>query len=75
MTPEPKPVSASASQYTAWAQPNDANALGTLFGGRLMQWVDLAAALAASRHARCAVVTASVAGVQVFDIHLYAHFH
>ncbi|MCC6586840.1 MAG: acyl-CoA thioesterase [Bryobacterales bacterium] len=58
--PEPKPVSASASQYTAWAQPNDANALGTLFGGRLMQWVDLAAALAAARHARCTVVTASV---------------
>ncbi len=40
--------------------PNDANSLGTLFGGKLMQYVDLAAALAAVRHARCAVVTASI---------------
>ena len=50
----------TTAEYTAWTQPNDANALGTLFGGKLMQWVDLAAALAASRHARSPVVTASV---------------
>lgn len=50
----------TTAEYTAWTQPNDANALGTLFGGKLMQWVDLAAALAASRHARAPVVTASV---------------
>jgi acyl-CoA hydrolase len=50
----------TSAEYTAWTQPNDANALGTLFGGKLMQWVDLAAALAASRHARSPVVTASV---------------
>lgn len=60
MTIEAKPVSASSAEYTAWTQPNDANGLGTLFGGRLMQWVDLAAALAASRHARSQVVTASI---------------
>lgn len=50
----------TTAEYTAWTQPNDANALGTLFGGKLMQWVDLAAALAAYRHARAPVVTASV---------------
>jgi acyl-CoA hydrolase len=50
----------TTAEYTAWTQPNDANALGTLFGGKLMQWVDLAAALAASRHARAPVVTASI---------------
>ncbi len=60
MNLEGKPVSASVSEYTAWTQPNDANGLGALFGGKLMQWVDLAAALAASRHARTPVVTASV---------------
>jgi acyl-CoA hydrolase len=55
-----KPVRDSASVYTELTLPNDANSLGTLFGGKLMQFVDVAAALAASRHARCPVVTASI---------------
>ncbi|MEZ5400887.1 MAG: acyl-CoA thioesterase [Bryobacteraceae bacterium] len=55
-----KPVRESQSVYTEFTLPNDANSLGTLFGGKLMQFVDLAAALAASRHARCPVVTASI---------------
>lgn len=58
--PKPKRVSESCSEYTELTLPNDANALGTLFGGKLMQYVDLAGSLAAFRHARCAVVTASV---------------
>ncbi len=40
--------------------PNDANPLGTLFGGKVMQLVDLAASLAAARHSRMPVVTASI---------------
>ena len=40
--------------------PNDANGLGTLLGGRLMHLVDIAGALAAARHSRQFVVTASV---------------
>lgn len=55
-----KPVRESMSVYTEMILPNDANSLGTLFGGKLMQFVDIAAALAAARHARCAVVTASI---------------
>ena len=55
-----RPVRESVSEYTALTQPNDANTLGALFGGKLMQWVDMAGALAALRHARCPVVTASV---------------
>jgi acyl-CoA hydrolase len=43
-----------------FALPNDANMLGTLFGGKVMSLVDLAGALAAVRHSRCPVVTASV---------------
>jgi acyl-CoA hydrolase len=39
--------------------PNDANQMGTLLGGRLMHWIDLAGALAALRHSRNYVVTAS----------------
>jgi acyl-CoA hydrolase len=39
--------------------PNDTNTLGNLMGGRLMHWMDIAAALAAMRHCNCPVVTAS----------------
>ena len=40
--------------------PNDANPLNALLGGRLMHWIDMAGAMAAHRHARSYVVTASV---------------
>ncbi|HZR31980.1 MAG TPA: acyl-CoA thioesterase [Terriglobales bacterium] len=40
--------------------PNDANPLNALLGGRLMHWMDLAGALAAHRHSRNYVVTASI---------------
>ena len=56
----PRPVSESASDYLEVALPNDANPLGNLLGGRVMHLVDLAGALAAARHSRCPVVTASV---------------
>src|SRR5918997_7093270 len=56
----PRAVRESASEYSEIALPNDANPLGNLLGGRVMHLVDLAGALAATRHARCPVVTASV---------------
>jgi len=40
--------------------PGLTNALGTIFGGILMQWIDVAAAIAAARHSRSSVVTASM---------------
>jgi acyl-CoA hydrolase len=40
--------------------PNDANPLDALLGGRLMHWIDMAGALAAHRHCRQYVVTASI---------------
>ncbi len=40
--------------------PNDANQLGNLHGGRLMQWIDIAGALAASRHANRVVATVAL---------------
>jgi acyl-CoA hydrolase len=40
--------------------PGDGNALGTAFGGRIMQWIDIAAAVACQRHSRTRVVTASM---------------
>ena len=57
---EAKPVRASASEYSDFALPNDANGLGHMLGGKVMHLVDLAGAMAAMRHARRPVVTASI---------------
>ena len=53
-------VEESQSERSEIIFPADANALGNLFGGRLMQFIDLVGAVAASRHARAPVVTASM---------------
>jgi acyl-CoA hydrolase len=71
---EPRTVAESQSERSEIIFPADANALGNLFGGRLMQFIDLVGAMAASRHARTYVVTASmdhldfIAPVQVSDL-------
>ena len=56
----PRPVSDSQSEMTELVLPNDTNPLHGLLGGRLMHWMDIAAAMAAHRHSRQYVVTASV---------------
>ena len=69
-----RPVHESQSERSEIIFPGDANALGNLFGGRLMQFIDLVAAMASSRHARAITVTASmdhldfVAPVKVGDL-------
>ena len=55
-----RPVRESCSEYSELALPNDANPLGNLIGGRVMHLVDISGAIAAMRHARIPVVTASV---------------
>lgn len=40
--------------------PSDTNALGTVFGGKIMSLIDIAGAIAAGKHARKTVVTASI---------------
>ena len=40
--------------------PNDTNVFGNLMGGRLMYWMDIAAAICATKHSNAMVVTASV---------------
>lgn len=53
-------VADSQSERSEIIFPSDANALGSLFGGRLMQFIDLVGAMAASRHARATTVTAAM---------------
>ena len=50
----------SSVEMTELVLPNDTNTFGNLMGGRLMYWMDIAAALAAMKHCGAPVVTASV---------------
>lgn len=55
-----KLASTSRVEMTQLVLPGYANSFGNAFGGRVMQWIDLAAAMAAMRHTRMPVVTASI---------------
>lgn len=55
-----KSPSDSAVIMTEIVLPQHTNALGTIFGGTVMSWIDIAAAISAGKHARSAVVTASI---------------
>jgi acyl-CoA hydrolase len=56
----PKTVNESISEMVELVLPNDTNPLNNLLGGRLMHWIDVAGALAAHRHSKSPVVTASI---------------
>jgi acyl-CoA hydrolase len=58
--PRIKTVKESQVQMVQMVLPTDTNRLGNLLGGRLMQWIDIAAAIASSRHTNRVCVTASV---------------
>ena len=58
--PKAHTVGATRVETAHVVLPSHTNAMGTLFGGVLMQWIDVAAAIAAARHARGPVVTASM---------------
>ncbi len=55
-----KTVQNSLTTMTQMILPNDTNPLGNLLGGKLMHWIDIAAALSARKHSGKVCVTASV---------------
>lgn len=57
---KPKSPSASNATFTHLVLPSDTNVLGGAFGGRVMEWIDKAAAIVAQRHCRRIAVTASM---------------
>jgi acyl-CoA hydrolase len=59
-----KQVSTSQVEMTELVLPNDTNRFGSLLGGRMMHWIDIAGAIAASRHSNKLCVTASVDEIQ-----------
>lgn len=56
----PRPQSASITQMTEYVLPQHTNALGGVFGGQIMAWIDLCAAISAQRHSGRMAVTAFV---------------
>jgi acyl-CoA hydrolase len=57
---EPKPRSVSLTDMTEYVLPQHANVYGTVFGGQIMAWVDICAAICGQRHAGRPCVTAFV---------------
>ncbi len=57
--PDGRSVSQSATEMTQLVLPQHANVHGSVLGGTVMHWVDLAAAIVANRHSRRPVVTAA----------------
>jgi acyl-CoA hydrolase len=57
---KPKAPKESVAISTHHVLPNDTNNLNNLFGGRLLEWMDVIAAVSAHRHCRRVVVTATV---------------
>lgn len=55
-----KTVAESRTEMTELVLPGDSNQLGNILGGKVMHWIDLAAAICASRHAGHVAVTASM---------------
>lgn len=59
----PVPVAASRTVRAELVFPNDTNPQGTIFGGRVLELMDVVGAIAARRHARRLVVTAEIDSV------------
>ncbi|QQE73010.1 acyl-CoA thioesterase [Brevibacillus composti] len=55
-----KTTTESRTIQASLVQPSDTNYHGTMFGGKMMAYIDEVAAIAAMRHARRPVVTASM---------------
>jgi acyl-CoA hydrolase len=77
---ESKKASSSKTIMTEIVLPNDTNIFGNLMGGRLMYWMDIAAALSAQKHCNAPVVTASVDNISFENpiklgnaVHIEAH--
>ena len=67
MNEETRPMKTVAESRTEQVQillPEHINGYDRLFGGQLMQWIDVVAAVVARRHSHCNVTTASIDNLQ-----------
>lgn len=64
MNKKTKTPSESEVTMREMVMPGDTNAHGTIFGGKVMSWIDIAAAMCASRHCEHPVVTVHVDDIE-----------
>nr|WP_122012401.1 acyl-CoA thioesterase [Maliibacterium massiliense] len=57
-------VSESTTEQIQILMPQDINGFDRLFGGKLVEWIDVVAAVVARRHCRCEVTTAAIDNLQ-----------
>lgn len=57
---DPRPARLSLTTMTELVLPTHANSLGSVFGGQVMAWIDLCAAICAQRHTGRIVTTAGI---------------
>jgi acyl-CoA hydrolase len=60
----PFSVARTRVEMTQHVLPEFSNALGNIFGGQVVSWIDICAGIAAQRHCRSVVVTAAIDAVQ-----------
>lgn len=65
-----RPVCDSSVVMTEMVLPTHTNSLNSVFGGVIMSWIDIAAAISAQRHSSRPVVTASI---DALDFHRPAY--
>ncbi len=61
---EPKRVSDSQTEQIQILMHNHINGAGRLFGGQLVEWIDVVAAVVARRHSGCNITTAAIDNLQ-----------
>ncbi len=59
-----KYVSESSTEMTQIILSGHINGYGRLFGGQLVEWIDIVAAVVARRHSQCEVTTAEIDNLQ-----------
>jgi acyl-CoA hydrolase len=59
-TPPGRRVAESATAMTEYVLPTHANVFGNAFGGQILAWIDLCAAICAQRHAGTSALTAGI---------------
>ncbi len=61
---EPKHVSDSLTEQVQIIMPSHSNGVNRLFGGQLVEWIDVVASVVARRHSGCNVTTAAIDNLQ-----------
>lgn len=64
---KPGTVAASRVEMTQVVLPQFTNTVGTMFGGQMVSWIDICAAVSCQRHCKSAVVTASIDSVHFLE--------